>query len=406
MTEVKPKLRPVQVHHISHNGQQGILLQDPLRLSDSMIFVPQALAPVLALMDGTRTPRGIQVGIQLRLGVYVPLYVIERLVAQLDEAYMLENERFYRAQAEALEAYRSAPHRPPSHAEAVYPADAEALTRALDEYCSRVTSLPAPLDRAIRGIVSPHIDYQRGGVVYAGVWTYAAEAIRRAKRVIVLGTDHNGDFGTVTLTRQHYATPYDVLPTDLDVIEALVQAVGEEEAFCEELHHRGEHSIELALVWLHYIRGGKPVNVVPVLLGSFAHFTSGQARPEEDARLNAAIEVLREVAHDRETLVVAAADLAHVGPAFGDPAPWDAMEKARLRAADAELLQAMQEGDAGRFYRAIAQVEDRYRICGLPPIYVLLRVLDRAEGVVTGYEQCPADEHFGSVVSVCGVALA
>ncbi len=406
MSEEKPKLRPVQVQHISHNGQEGILLQDPLRLSETMVFVPQTLVPVLALMDGTRTVRGIQVGIQLRLGVYVPLYVIERLIAQLDDALMLENERFRHAQEEALKVYREAPYRPPSHAEVVYPSEPCALTETLDAYSSRVVSLPEPLDRTIRGVISPHIDYQRGGVVYAGVWKYAADAARTAERVIVLGTDHNGDFGTVTLTRQHYATPYGVLPTDLEVVDALVQAMGEEEAFREELHHRGEHSIELALVWLHYVRGGEPVNVVPVLLGSFAHFTSGESDPTQDERLNAVVEVLQEAMAEKPTLLVAAADLAHVGPAFGDPRPWDAVEKARLRVADEELLQAMQDGDADHFYQAIARVKDKYRICGLPPIYVLLRVLADTHGVVTGYEQCPADENFGSIVSVCGVALA
>jgi len=237
------------------------------------------------------------------------------------------------------------------------------------------------------------------------VWTYAAQAARAAERVIVLGTDHNGDFGRVTLTRQHYATPFGVLPTAQDVVDALVDALGEEDAFDEELHHRSEHSIELALVWLHHARGGTPVEIVPVLLGSFAHFTEGEADPAEDERLNATVEVLKAAVAEKPTLVVAAADLAHVGPAFGDPRPWDTADKARLRAADEEIMQAIQDGDAGEFFETIARVRDRYRICGLPPIYLLLRILDGARGVITGYDQCPADEQFGSIVSICGAAL-
>ncbi len=403
--DVKPKLRPIQLHPVSHNGQEGVLLQDSLQLSDRMIFVPRALAPVLALMDGTRTPKGLQVGIQLRLGMYIPLPVIERLIAQLDESLMLENERFQQAWAKALAEYREAPYRPLAHVNAVYPEDPEELARVLDAYVAQAPPLPPPPPRPIRGLVSPHIDYARGGPIYGGIWTYAREAVARAERVIVLGTDHNGDFGAVTLTRQHYATPYGILPTDEDVVNALVDALGEDEAFREELHHRSEHSIELALVWLHHVRNRTPVSVVPVLLGSFAHFTSGEANPREDKRLNAVIRVLQDAMRDRPTLVIAAADLAHVGPAFGDPRPWGAAEKAQLRAADRELIQAMVQGNADAFYHAIARVQDRYRICGLPPIYMLLRVLEGVEGTSTGYEQCPADEQFGSVVSICGVAL-
>ncbi len=402
---MKPKLRDVRIHPMTHNGQRGFLLEDPLRLSQGMIFVPQALAPVLALMDGTRTLSGIQAGLRVRTGIYIPTSVLERLVADLDAALMLDNERFAAAREAALREYRQAPYRPPSHADAVYPSDPEAFTRTLDAYVQQVEDLPPHLDHPIRGVVSPHIDYQRGGVIYAGVWTYAADAVRSAQRVVVLGTDHNGDFGTLTLTRQNYATPLGVLPTDQAAVDALVEAIGEENAFREELHHRGEHSIELALAWVHYIRKGAPVDVVPILMGSFAHFVQGVADPAKDPILNRAVAVLQALAADKPTLFVAAGDLAHVGPAFGDPYPWGPVEKARLRAADKDVMETITRGDAEAFFQTIAAVEDRYRICGLPPIYLLLRVLEGATGVVTGYDQCPADEQNGSVVSVCGAAI-
>lgn len=402
---MKPKLRAVRVHPVAHNGQQGILLEDPLRLSDRMIFVPQALAPVLALMDGTRDARGIQIALQLHAGLFVPSTVIEHLIDSLDEALMLENERFAETQRQLLASYRQAPYRPPSHAETVYPADPEEMGRALDSYRDQVTNLPPPLPRPVQAVISPHIDYARGGPIYAGVWAYAADAVRKAERAIILGTDHNGDPGRVTLTRQNYATPLGILPTVQEVVEALVGVLGEEKAFAQELHHRSEHSIELALVWLHHVREGQPVEVVPILLGSFHHYIAQGRDPAEDERLNRVIDVLRQAMAEKPTLVVAGADLAHVGPAFGDPHPWGVPEKARLRRVDEQLMDTMRHGDPGAFFRAIAAVQDCYRICGLPPIYVLLRLAEGTEGVITGYDQCPADTQNGSVVSVCGVAL-
>ena len=80
-------------------------------------------------------------------------------------------------------------------------------------------------------------------------------------------------------------------------------------------------------------------------------------------------------------------------------------DRARVRQADEALLAAIGEGDPERFFREIAAVGDRYRICGLPPIYLLLRLLEGHTGVSTGYAQCPADAHNGSLVSICGVAL-
>jgi hypothetical protein len=260
-------------------------------------------------------------------------------------------------------------------------------------------------ERTIRGVVSPHIDYQRGGLVYAEVWRAAAHAAREAELVILFGTDHQGSDGTVTLTHQSYATPWGVLPTDRPVVEALVEALGEEAAFAEELHHRGEHSIELAAVWLHFVRDGQPVPVVPVLLGSFAAFIAGQGDPAAHEPFALALEVLREAMASRRTLVVAAADLAHMGPAFGDPHGLDFVAQAQLRNADARLLQAVYAGDPGGFFQQLKAECDRRHVCGLPPMFLTLRLLGETSGEPAGYALCPADPQGLSFVSIAGAIL-
>src|SRR5437879_3977633 len=70
---------------------------------------------------------------------------------------------------------------------------------------------------------------------------------------------------------------------------------------------------------------------------------------------------------------VAAADLAHVGPALGDPAPMGADERELLKSADSELMRHVAAGDAGGFLDDLRAERDRRRICGLPPIYLMLR---------------------------------
>ena len=62
-------------------------------------------------------------------------------------------------------------------------------------------------------------------------------------------------------------------------------------------------------------------------------------------------------------------------------------------------------GDAGEWYQRIAAVQDRNRICGFAPTYLLLRYLGDNDGRVIAYEQCPADMEDNSLVSICGLLL-
>jgi hypothetical protein len=43
-------------------------LRDPLRLTDNTILIPQSLAPILALCDGTRDAGGIRASLAVRYG--------------------------------------------------------------------------------------------------------------------------------------------------------------------------------------------------------------------------------------------------------------------------------------------------------------------------------------------------
>ena len=404
--EVHPKLRPIDVRPIQHDGQSFLLLVDPLHLSDEMITVPAQWGPLLLLCDGSRDLRALQASLLVRFGLRASLTDLAQIISIFDQALLLDNQRATEALNQTLERYRQAPHRPPALAGRSYPADGDALQAMLRRYVDE--SVPADVPRAnARGIISPHIDYQRGGAVCAAVWARVREVVRRSELVIILGTDHMGAETSLTLTRQHYATPWGVLPTDRDVVDALAEAVGEAAAFRAELHHRTEHSVELAVVWLHYIRGTDlpPCRLVPVLCGSFARFVEGSADPATDETFRQAVAVLKPLVDDGRALVVAAADLAHVGPAFGGQ-PVGLMERAHLKAADDALLAHICTGDADGFFDAIRRVGDRNNVCGLPPIYLMLRLLPGTQGEVVAYDRCPADANGTSLVSICGVTIS
>ena len=403
----RPKLRPAISENVEHQGQSYLRLRDPTGLVEEAVLVPQALVTLLALCDGSRDVSALQIGMMLRTGVQLTPSIIRGVLSRLDEAMLLENGAFAAAHERALRAYRDPPHRPPSHAGLVYPADPEDLSRTLQSYCDDAEEELGP-ERpkgSLAGMLCPHIDYERGHETYARLWRRAAPMLDDIELVIIFGTDHSGGPGQITPTRQSYKTPLGVLPTDVGIVDRLAEALGTDEAFAEELHHAKEHSIELAAVWLHYFIGGRCCPVVPILCGSFAEFVTESSRLADAGPIHRTLEVLADATSGRKTLVIAAGDLAHVGPAFGNPRPADAVERARVEAGDRQSLEAICAGDSERFFEVSRAEADARKLCGMPPIYMMLRHLAGSCGEALGYDQCLADARGGSFVSIAGALI-
>jgi len=160
----------------------------------------------------------------------------------------------------------------------------------------------------------------------------------------------------------------------------------------DELAHRGEHSIEFQAVFLrHRTPAGRPVRIVPILCGSLHRFVEDHQSPSHDREIEAFVVGLRATIASvpGRTVVLASADLAHVGPRFGDPRPITPGQLREVGDADREMLGAVEAGDAEAFFRAVAGDGDRRRVCGLPPIYTALRILPGAWGRVLRYAQWP-----------------
>lgn len=401
---MNPKLRTLDIRPYQQDGQNFFLVRDPLQITEAVLLVPYQLGPVLMLCNGDWDAHAMNGILRLQYGVQFEPDVLESVLNMLDEALLFENERFETAKARALAEYRQAPFRLPTLAGAGYPAEPADLKHQFEAYLEEVGEV-RPASAEARGVLSPHIDYARGGAVYAQVWKKAAELARNAELVVLLGTDHYSEMpGSLTLTRQNYATPYGILPTAVELVDELAQAIGEEAAFAGELRHRGEHSLELVAVWLHHMRRGQPVPLIPVLTGSFSEYVQAGQSPITNATVRAVIERLQQLTAGKRVLYVASGDLSHVGPAFNGE-PLDADAKAELQVADKEVLARMCAGDADGFYSSIQRVGDANNVCGLSPVYFTLKALGATEGECVAYATCPADENNTSVVTVAGVVF-
>ncbi|MCL0102322.1 AmmeMemoRadiSam system protein B, partial [Dehalococcoidia bacterium] len=323
-----PKLRLLDITQVVHKGQQLLMLRDPMGLTDGQLMVPMLLGPLLGLCDGTRDIAELTSALALQTGLKLTVQQVEQVIDTLSQTYLLEDERYTEALTSVKTAYANAPHRQPALAGRVYPDDPGQLRQTISSYCDQEKPIPRSPDHGdqIQGLISPHIDYARGAPIYAQVWRQAASTIKEVDLVIIFGTDHNGGPGKLTLTTQNYATPWGVLPTCQPIVDKLATSVGDI-AFDEEIHHRNEHSIELALVWLHYFLGTRVCEIVPVLCGSFHEFIRESLEPGDHPLFQNAIKIMREEAAGRRTLVIAAADLAHVGPVFGDSYTLDTSKK-------------------------------------------------------------------------------
>lgn len=387
-----PKLRGVEAFPAVVEGKEVICLRDPSGLTDAVLLIPPPLLPVLALFDGQRSLLDIQAEIMRRQGELLYRDQLEGLVETLDRQLFLEGPRVEAEQARIEMAFRASPSRQALHAGKAYAADPEGL-RAQLEACFTHPDGPGlpgpPTAPRLRALIAPHIDLHRGGPAYA--WAYRAVAEGTdADCFIILGTAHAGMPSPFAATLKDYDTPFGPLPVDREFVEGLGRRYGGD-LFGAELAHRAEHSIEFQAVFLRYLFGDREVRCVPILT-SFLHECLHEGKdPEADPGLIGFFEALVETmaALPRRYCLLAGADLAHVGPRFGDPAP---VSPARLRQVEAEdraMLAHVERVDAGGFFESVARDGDRRRICGLSPIYVLLRVTDAGAGRLLAYRQWP-----------------
>jgi hypothetical protein len=130
-------------------------------------------------------------------------------------------------------------------------------------------------------------------------------------------------------------------------------------------------------------------------LTSFVHECLARRRdPADEPAVAGVLDALRETmaAVPRRYCLVAGADLAHVGPRFGDPEPVSRTALGRIETEDRALLSLVAGTDPGGFFAAALADGDRRRTCGLSPIYALLATLPAGRGRVLTYGQWP-DPH-------------
>jgi AmmeMemoRadiSam system protein B len=412
-----PRLRALEAFPVEHEGQRCIALRDPAGFTDQIALLPAPLLDLVSLFDGEHSVETIRQVLERRHGEAPTLEQIVSVIERFDVAGFLDSDRFH-ARRQALEdSFRRSPVRPAAHAGGAYDSDPAALAAQIDAFFSGpdgpgcAGSEMAPAHAApsatppgsIRGLIAPHIDFHRGGSAYA--WAYR-EVLERsdADLYVILGTCHAGMSDPFAVTFKPYDTPLGAVPVDRDFGEALGRRAGQD-LLASEPAHRAEHSIEFQAVMLQHLVGPRrPFTILPVLASYLHEAVRARTEPETDQRIPRFIDALRETiaASSRRVCLIAGVDLAHVGPRFGDPELNTSDSLAVVERADRGMLEPVLAADAGGFFASVASDGDARRICGLSPIYTLLRLLPQRPGRLLRYSQWPDPE---GAVTFCAVSF-
>jgi MEMO1 family protein len=392
----RPKLRPVMPRPVQHQGQAFVLLQDLCGAISQPILLPRdGYQHIVRRFDGQSTLSEIQGHVLRQTGLFLPLHDLEDLVRRLDAAMIIEGptfDSFYRT-------YRESGRRPAALAGRSYAATVRALKAQLEQFfvdtngSGAVNGDRPTTPTALRGVLSPHIDFGRGGPVYTWAYKKLVED-SLADTFVVLGVAHQYCRRRFALTRKDFETPLGVVPTDRSYVDRLAALAGRD-LFDDELAHRTEHSIEFQVVFLQYVLGGRrDFTIVPILVGSFQDLLERGIDPIDDPEVSRFVQALdvAERACGKSVVYIGGIDLCHVGPEFGDPAPVDLTLQEMIRQFDGSMLDRAAAGDARGWFSTAAAVGNRWRVCGLAATYTMLHAMGPARGQLLKYKQAIDDK--------------
>jgi hypothetical protein len=379
----KIRMRWVEVLPTVHDGREMFVLRDPEGITNESLVVSREVLLIISLMDGTRSLRDIQEAYMRACGGLLYTDHITSVIEALDTRFLLQNGRYEEHLGTLRAAYDAEPFRTSFLAGRSYPGD-EAELRAFMGAMIKERQKPSG-EQHLLAMIAPHIDYGRGSEVYSQTYSHFPE--KDHTLFVIFGTCHKPAPRMWNISLKDLVTPLGRVRSPGEV-GRLVREDRVLRSYVDEWPHRNEHSIELQLPIIQFLSGEKEFEVLSVLTGSLHQYMEDGERPDqgEAADLVGRLKALL-MAHAGPCVFLAAADLAHIGAQFGDPAPLDRFVLEESKQKDEALLGAMAEVDGAGFFEAVRKEGDRRRICGLAPIYFLLSMLDPCRGQVVGYQQ-------------------
>jgi AmmeMemoRadiSam system protein B len=391
MNKEQPKLRShLEAIPIRRSGEVYIVLRDLEGVNPEPLVISTLAYFIVTQMDGSNSIVDIQASYMRRFGNFLYREDLDELIEKLDTYMFLDNENSRNRLQEMITEFCELPSRPGYHVGAAYEADPERLrTQLLSFFLAENGGpgepQPSESGRRILGLIAPHIDLRAGGPCFAFAYKALLEA-SPIKTCVILGTGHEPLTHHFALSRKDFDTPLGPVAADKDFIEALSSSCTID-LFADEFAHRREHTIEFQTLFLKLLM--PQVRIVPLLCS----FGVEEIERQEDT-LVSMVQALKETfdGYGQPVCLLASVDLAHIGPRYGDPFHPHAGTVREHQDADRHLCQTMATVDAEAFSDVLMRERNSRRICGLPPLYVLLKTLQgNAEGSLLHYDHTEVD---------------
>ncbi|MCD6279486.1 MEMO1 family protein [Candidatus Micrarchaeota archaeon] len=243
--------------------------------------------------------------------------------------------------------------RRPVVAGSFYPEDVMMLKKEISGYLSAAKGRVE--HKSSYGILCPHAGYMYSGHVAAYSYVSAIDDIKRAETIIVIGPNHTGIGGEISLSREKWSTPLGMLSVD----DELVAMISDGIIKVDESAHVQEHSVEVQLPFIQYINPNAmlvPICMKDQSIKSAEHLAKKIIEAEDKSK--------------RKLFIVASSDLSHYVPS-------DIGEKT-----DKFVLESVVKLDVNEFYDRLS--ESGASFCGYGSIatlmfYSKLRGGERAE---------------------------
>lgn len=374
------------------------MLRDTQGVAPSHAVLPVDFIPIVSRMDGRRTCEEIARQVTAEIRERVPVALVVRLATELENALFVDGPPYRRERERIERDFAESSVRPASHAGGAYHDDPQKLAEYIDRDCL-AKAKPKNGEGALRALIAPHIDPWRGARCYGHAYTALRATLPEDVDTFVLfGTSHAPMRTPFSVCRKAFATPLGPVQADLDSIDRIANAMKEDfDVYADQFNHKREHSLEFQAVFLRHLLGRRNVRIIPILAGLGEQQHTGKT-PSLDAACERFYAEVRAVVEEKNAVVIAGADLAHVGPRFGDSRPYTDRQRAVLDETDRESLDHAERAEAEAFWAHVARDLDTRRVCGLGPIYSLLRTMRDATGRLDHYEQT-VDAEEGSIVS-------
>jgi AmmeMemoRadiSam system protein B len=409
-----PRLRHIQISPVTENGEGFFHFHDRSGIAPDC-RLPREFGPILALFDGSRNLDAILNFIQLR-EPEISKEWLERLVSDLDELYLLDSPRFQAQQDEIEGEYVNATVRPAAFAGRSYPAEPEELREYLEEKLqigkARLPELHYDAVK-VRAVVTPHIDFHRGGHVETASYGPLLENVRATGKpfdiLIILGIAHAGVEYPFCATNKSFDTPFGVAQCDSAFLNDLQQKIGPN-LTREQLVHKEEHSLEFSAVFCQFFDELRSSQIVPIACGGFwESLRSGQAPEEAEPEVAQFVEALQTTIQKHEAAgrkigFIISVDGAHVGSQFGDDTPLTTAKLKEIAQEDAHWVEAIEAGDKAALHAHFAKNGNAFHVDAHPAVYTVLAALPGLKGEKLDYDQAYHKQQ-NIVVSFASMAL-